>query len=152
MKRIIVCGGRDYGRVLPGKTFEYPRRIAEKKKLCEALGKLLVAHGAFQLIHGGAKGADAAADAWAREQRGLPKPIVFEALWDDFTSPWSVRKVRKSGPRKGTEYNAAAGPIRNAKMLEEGKPDLVVAFPGGDGTKDMTDRARAAGVAVMEIK
>jgi predicted Rossmann-fold nucleotide-binding protein len=129
MKRVLVCGGRDYARIVPGKTFEYPRRIAEKKKASEALGKLVVEFGAFQLIHGGAKGADAAADAWAREQRGFPNPIVFEALWDD-----------------------AAGPIRNEKMLREGKPDLVVAFPGGDGTKDMVDRARAAGVTVMEIR
>jgi hypothetical protein len=30
-----------------------------------------------------------------------------------------------------------AGPIRNQRMLEEGKPDLVVAFPGGTGTAGM---------------
>ena len=152
MKRILICGGRDYGRVIPGKSFEYPRRIAEKKKLCEALGKLLVAHGAFQLIHGGAKGADAAADAWAAEQRGFPKPLVFEADWDDLTHILAVIKTRKSGPQKGTPYNAAAGPIRNQLMIDEGRPDLVVAFPGGAGTKDMTDRAKAAKIEVMEIK
>lgn len=36
-------------------------------------------------------------------------------------------------------------------MLDEGKPHLVVAFPGGRGTADMIDRARSAGVRVMEI-
>ena len=37
-------------------------------------------------------------------------------------------------------------------MLDEGKPDLVVAFPGGTGTADMIRRAKKAGVEVKEIK
>lgn len=45
----------------------------------------------------------------------------------------------------------AAGPIRNQRMLDEGKPDLVLAFPGGRGTADMVARARKAGVEVREI-
>jgi hypothetical protein len=44
-----------------------------------------------------------------------------------------------------------AGPLRNYQMLEEGKPDLVVAFPGGGGTKDMVRRAVKAGVSVHEV-
>jgi hypothetical protein len=40
----------------------------------------------------------------------------------------------------------SAGPIRNQAMLDEGRPDLVVAFPGHHGTADMVRRARAAGV------
>jgi predicted polyphosphate/ATP-dependent NAD kinase len=31
------------------------------------------------------------------------------------------------------------------------KPDLVVAFPGGDGTADMVWRAEAAGVPVQRF-
>ena len=34
-------------------------------------------------------------------------------------------------------------------MLAEGKPDLVVAFPGGAGTANMIEQARAAGVRVF---
>jgi hypothetical protein len=37
-------------------------------------------------------------------------------------------------------------------MLLEGKPDLVVAFPGGKGTADMVRRARKANVPVKEIE
>jgi ABC-type branched-subunit amino acid transport system substrate-binding protein len=37
-------------------------------------------------------------------------------------------------------------------MLDIGKPDLVVAFPGQDGTADMVKQARSAGVKVMLIK
>lgn len=35
-------------------------------------------------------------------------------------------------------------------MIFEGKPDLVVAFPGGAGTADMVSRARRAGIDVLE--
>jgi predicted Rossmann-fold nucleotide-binding protein len=38
----------------------------------------------------------------------------------------------------------AAGPIRNQQMIDEGKPDLVIAFPGGAGTHDMMARATKA--------
>lgn len=41
------------------------------------------------------------------------------------------------------------GPARNRRMLVEGKPDAVVAFPGGRGTADMVDQALAAGVHVI---
>lgn len=44
----------------------------------------------------------------------------------------------------------AAGPIRNQQMLDDGKPDLVVAFPGGKGTADMVRRARVAGIPTIE--
>jgi hypothetical protein len=44
-----------------------------------------------------------------------------------------------------------SGPLRNQRMLDEGKPDLVVAFPGGGGTKDMVRRAVQAGVIIHEV-
>jgi hypothetical protein len=44
-----------------------------------------------------------------------------------------------------------AGPIRNQRMLVEGKPDLVVAFPGGKGTAGMVTLARNAGVDVIMV-
>ena len=151
MKRILICGGRDYGRIIPGRVAEFPRRLAEKKRVSEVLGKLMIEFGAFQMIHGGAQGADSLAHEWAKNSRGLPKPIVFEALWDDVDRPGAVVKVRKSGPRKGTKFDAAAGPRRNQRMIEEGKPELVVAFPGGEGTEDMISRAEKAGIEVRRI-
>jgi hypothetical protein len=84
------------------------------------------------LIHGNARGADRIADAWAwrtgvpRESYGLP-----QGEWD--------------------ELGKKAGPLRNQRMLDEGKPDLVVAFPGSGGTKDMVRRAAKAGVAIHEV-
>lgn len=81
------------------------------------------------LIQGGAQGVDEMAGIWAAAN-GLPV-AVFRPDW------------RKHG--------RAAGPLRNQRMLDEGKPDVVIAFPGGRGTADMVRRAKAAGVPVMEV-
>lgn len=58
-------------------------------------------------------------------------------------------------PAKWKEYGKAAGPIRNKQMLDEGKPDLVVAFHASlgesKGTADMVARARKAGIPVQVI-
>ena len=84
------------------------------------------------LIHGNARGADRIADAWAC-RRGVPREPygVPQGEWD--------------------ELGKKAGPLRNQRMLDEGKPDMVVAFPGGGGTKDMVRRAAKAGVAIHEV-
>lgn len=78
------------------------------------------------LIHGAAPGADKLAGDWAAavgvEQRAFP-------------ADWK-------------QHGKAAGPIRNQCMLDEGRPDAVVAFPGGSGTADMVTRAEAAGLKV----
>jgi hypothetical protein len=51
-------------------------------------------------------------------------------------------------------FGKRAGPIRNKQMLEEGKPDLVIAFWDGNspGTKNMIDQAQAKGISVKVIK
>jgi len=53
-------------------------------------------------------------------------------------------------PPEWKRYGPKAGPIRNKQMLDEGRPDLVVAFPGGNGTNDMVKKAKAAGIEVIE--
>lgn len=55
-----------------------------------------------------------------------------------FPAPWKL-------------HGRSAGPLRNARMLTCGRPSMVVAFPGGDGTANMVKQARAAGVFVREI-
>jgi predicted Rossmann-fold nucleotide-binding protein len=81
------------------------------------------------IICGAANGADRLAADWAF-YRGVSLDL-YPAEW---------RKHGKS-----------AGPIRNQKMIDEGKPDLVIAFPGGRGTADMVRRAQDAGIEVREI-
>ncbi len=36
-------------------------------------------------------------------------------------------------------------------MLDEGKPDIVLAFPGGKGTANMVRQAKKAEITVVEI-
>lgn len=50
------------------------------------------------------------------------------------------------------KYGRRAGPFRNQQMLDEGKPDLVIAFPGGNGTADMVRRTILAGINLIEIE
>lgn len=56
---------------------------------------------------------------------------------------------------KSTKPPKAAGPLRNARMASKPYgivPDYCLAFPGGTGTADMMAKARAAGIAVKEIR
>ena len=39
--------------------------------------------------------------------------------------------------RSNTYHGNRAGNVRNARMLREGRPDLVIPFEGGSGTQDM---------------
>lgn len=81
------------------------------------------------VIHGMARGADHEAEVWGVSR---DKTMMrFPADWD------------ASG--------RAAGPLRNQAMIDEGRPDIVVAFPGGRGTADMVARARKAGLLVTEF-
>lgn len=71
---------------------------------------------------------------------------------------WEADNVASSLGRKVCGFRAEwerlgkkAGPARNERMLRDGKPDLVIAFPGGRGTADMVRRARAAGVEVLQV-
>ena len=81
------------------------------------------------VITGAAHGADALAEDWAT--RNALDIETYPANW--------------------ACDGKAAGPIRNLKMLAEGKPDLVIAFPGGKGTAHMKKIARAHGIQVVEI-
>lgn len=82
------------------------------------------------IIQGGATGADYLAKHWAKCIACIPQ--------EEYKADWGQGR--------------SAGPKRNAFMLKEGKPDLVVAFPGGKGTADMVKKALKAGVKVIEVK
>jgi YspA, cpYpsA-related SLOG family len=84
-------------------------------------------YGISAIIHGAARGADVLVGQWARAH-GIPV--------EEFPADWK-------------RYGRGAGVRRNEQMLREGKPDLVVAFPGGKGTADMVRRADSAGIRVL---
>src|ERR1700741_2286379 len=96
-----------------------------------ARGVLDSIHGISAIIHGGARGADSMGARYA-EICDIPVQR-FDALWD--------------------VYGRRAGPVRNAKMLREGTPDLVVAFWDGKspGTRHMIAIAKEAGVKTIVV-
>lgn len=86
-------------------------------------------YGPSLVIQGNAAGADDIAQRWA-EANHVPV-MPFPADWG--------------------KYGKKAGYLRNKQMLEEGQPDMVIAFPGGKGTAMMVRIAREAGVEVIEV-
>jgi hypothetical protein len=129
--RILVCGGRDYSYY-----DNYITMCEVMDEICEEYD-LFYDDGTYQMpdankltiIHGGARGADNLIDRWA-VARGLPME-VYPAEWH--------------------KYGNKAGFVRNMQMLSEGKPDLVVAFPGGRGTAHMVTIAEKHGVPVHVV-
>lgn len=123
--RILVCGGRDYddyrhvARTLDSICAER-EWIMEPDEFGNWLPQVVI-------IHGGARGADCLADQWA---------VVNWQESVEFPADWK-------------RHGKMAGPIRNLQMLEEGKPDLVVAFPGGRGTAHMVKAAEERGIEVI---
>lgn len=126
--RILVCGGRTFNNNL---------------LLCNTLAKIISDAGNCSYFHddstdvkntfiisGKAKGADTLAIDFAK---------FYHIPYKEYPADWDT-------------HGKKAGFIRNQQMLDEGKPDLVVAFPGGNGTADMVRRARKAGIEVKEIK
>lgn len=125
--RILVCGGRTFNN----------------KKLCYSTLDTLCLNRGFYIgdkdgnwlpraiiINGGAKGADHLSTEWA---------MTYDTGLKEYPADWD-------------QHGKAAGPIRNQQMLDEGKPDIVVAFPGGRGTADMVRRAKKAGIEVIEVE
>jgi hypothetical protein len=58
-------------------------------------------------------------------------------------------------PADWSMHGKGAGPIRNQRMLDEGKPDVVFAFTddleASRGTADMVRRAKSAGLPVYVV-
>jgi hypothetical protein len=99
------------------------RDFSDRALVFSELDKHSADWGPFEVvINGGATGADRWAREWA-EARGI-LIVTFLADWKKFGPP--------------------AGPIRNQRMIDEGKPDLVIAFPGGAGTLDMMSKSSKA--------
>ena len=73
---------------------------------------------------------------------------------DTIAASWAVELGRENlrFPADWKRFGNRAGPIRNKRMITEGKPDLVIAFPGGKGTANMIKQAKEHGIEVREIE
>lgn len=129
MVKVLVCGGRKY------------RNRARVKLILDAAVERL---GLTAIVQGGQVtidpvteeryGADYLAKEWA-----LARKLQCETFYAD----WD-----RLGP--------AAGPVRNKRMLDEAKPELVIAFPTpgapNKGTNGMIKLAQEAGLVVHVIE
>lgn len=79
------------------------------------------------LIQGGALGVDFLAKHWGNIN--------------------SIRVEEYAMDIKANTNNA--GHVRNLEMIIKGKPDLVIAFPGGKGTRNMIRQARENNIPVV---
>lgn len=129
---VLVCGGRNAGP-------------DEAEHVYVVLDALQAERPISKLVHGGASGIDTFAGQWARK-RNIPT-AVHKPDWNNITVPGAVVALNS----RGKQYNKLAGFIRNQKMLDDEKPDVVIAFAGGPGTADMVLRAKTAGVKVVEL-
>lgn len=91
------------------------------------------------VIEGGARGADALAEAWVAGF-GTEYPKAHE----QYPADWET-------------HGKAAGPIRNQQMIARGKPDVVWAFINKPleksvGTADLVRKARKAGIPVYVVQ
>jgi hypothetical protein len=135
--RILVSGGRTFG-ALPNVPFEPPysgyaeaviKAEAEKELFFKVMEAAKKKYEIECIIEGGARGADRLAQKWAK-LNNIPL-ITCKADWDT--------------------HGKKAGILRNQSMLDEHAPTLTVAFPGGDGTKDMVRRSIKAGIKTIEV-
>jgi hypothetical protein len=105
------------------------RNFTDQALLDKALAALILHPHDAVIIHGDARGADRMGAQW-----GFDHGAAIES----YPADWA-------------RYRGAAGPIRNQAMLDHGKPDVVLAFPGGKDTADMVSRARRRGVVTIVI-
>lgn len=124
--RVLVTGDRNW----PWEEAPYIFRI---------LNLYHYSGGITDIIEGAARGVDTIAANWAKQKGIFKKENEFPADWDN---PAYRNAAGKS----------FAGNVRNQQMLDEGKPDLVIAFhkdiENSRGTRDMVTKARKAGVKV----
>lgn len=107
------------------------RGYRNRDKVNETLDSLHTIRQIDVIIEGAAEGADTLAEQWAKT-RAVPY-VGVAADWEKF------------GKR--------AGPIRNSAMLDIVTPKCCVAFPGNNGTADMTAKARKLlGCYVLEVE
>lgn len=90
--------------------------------------------GITKVIHGSCRGADILAGLVAKE---------LSILVEEYPADWD-------------RYGLSAGPRRNQQMLDEGKPDYVLAFHEdinkSKGTRDMINRTIKAGIKYKIIR
>lgn len=109
------------------------RDFADGEYLIEIMDALHRERRIDVLVHGDATGADAIAKGWA-DSRAIQTCAfrVSKQQWD--------------------KIGFGAGPQRNEMMLEITRPNKLVAFTGGKGTRNCVEQARKMGIDVEDFR
>lgn len=101
----------------------------------------------FEIVAGGARGADTFAITFAKKQ-GISNR-VFMPEWSNLDV--SIKKIKVD--KQGKEYNALAGFQRNERMREYCKDGVLIAFWDGisPGTKEMIKESEKLGLRVFIV-
>lgn len=106
------------------------RDYSDTQRAFAALDELHARRPITVLIEGEAAGLDKRARVWA---------IRCGVAVEPYPANWQA-------------YGKAAGGIRNQQMIDEGRPDYGLVFPGGAGTADMRRLLVAAGIPFEEVR
>ena len=112
--------------VVAGSRYARDPRVVEQElaRISKEMGPITC------LVEGGASGVDNYARDWCLRVSHVP-----------VVTHWPIWGVGKK-----------AGVLRNWRMMQpSGRPDLVVAFPGGPGTKSCVEQAERQGIQVIRI-
>ena len=105
------------------------RKFDDKELLFNFLDRLHQDRSITLVIHGAAQGADSLAEEWGNARGVETLPCLPDV----------------------ERYKGGAWLEQSKQMLAH-KPDLVAAFPGGNGTANMIELAQKAGVEVIIAK
>ncbi len=128
--KILVTGGRKYGQkqeVWDDQVCWVPD-VEVVKYFNDTLDAIHARKEITCVVHGGASGADTLAKEWA---------VTHLVPHKEYMAEWS-------------KFGNRAGPLRNARMLDE-NPDIkcVLSFPGGFGTANCVTLAKSRKVNVL---
>lgn len=104
------------------------RDYADRETVFRELAALDTGDVSITIVHGAARGADTLADQAAAK-------LGF---------------TREPHPANWARLGKTAGFVRNEAMADRGA-DLCIAFPGGNGTRDMVARCGRHGIPVKAI-
>ncbi len=142
--RVLVCGSRDWTDV--GKMLEVLEEVKRDNRPADCYCQEDQGAGyTFHDEHGDCNSC-LNSDITLIEGEADGADTLSKRLVKGYPFNWTIEPY----PADWKKHGRAAGPIRNQQMLDEGKPDLVLAFwkNKSRGTADMIRRARKAGVEV----
>lgn len=93
----------------------------------KTMNEVNIKYDVYEYVFGDAHGVDAHVQKWVIENKLNHKKYYAD---------WGF-------------HGKSAGPIRNKQILDECRPNLLIAFPGGRGTANMVIQARRRGVPIM---